>query len=91
MIDKHNLRDLTRAKLELTQKLPLELINTCSHIGVGLRDHAIYGNGGELEKELKPMYTSGNLCLRVRLNKMPSPQTILPSSYRGIPIGYFIS
>ena len=91
-MDDASLQGLRQAKEELKGKIPNDLQARFNGIGIGTRTNTIAGTGGELEAKLSPIpNVADDSCVRIYLREMPPSDVVLPSAYRGVPIGYVVT
>jgi hypothetical protein len=91
MVDKNSLKYLRQAKDELRVSIPKIVPTQFNGIGIGIREGTFAGKGGELESKLSPLYNQSDLCIRIYLRTQPPESIKLPSTYRGIYLGYVVS
>ena len=85
------LQGLRQAKEELKGKIPDSIQELFASIGIGTRTGTFAGTGGELESKLSAIpIIVGSSCVRIYLREAPQADVVLPSTYRGVPIGYVV-
>ena len=92
-MDNATLQGLRQAKEELKEKILHynDLRTRCNGLGIGTRIGTIAGTGGELEAKLSPIPNrADDSCVRIYLREMPPSEVILPSTYRGVYLGYVV-
>ena len=83
---------LKQARRELSGKLPVDLRSYLTGLGIGTKEGTTAGNAGELEVKLSEIPDAPkDFCIRVYLNRRPSENVRLPSTYRGIYLGYVVT